>query len=111
MMKENCQALKISIWMLVVSFIVLVFFQLLNAIILCDIIEIIKDISLGIFSSSIVTIFFYTSAYRIEKRKLLENYWNEVRKILFNLNKIEYMSIDFDAHIIIGYIRERSDLI
>lgn len=107
-MKINCKAIKLSIEITIISLILLIIFQILYIKINYMIIDILTQIDLGIFSSSVITIFFYTSAYKIEKRKLLENYWNEIRKILINFEKVEYMDIDFKEDVLVGYIHEKS---
>lgn len=109
-MKVNCKAIWLSIIITIISLILLIFFQILYIKTNHMIIDILIQIDLGIFSSSAITIFFYTSAYKIEKRKLLENYWNEIRKILMNLKKIEYMNNNFKEEVIAGYIYEKSNV-
>lgn len=109
-MKVNCKALKISIWISSISLVFSIIFKILYLNTNNNILEFLHDIVLGIFCSTIITVFFYTSAYKVEKRKLLENYWNDIRKILMELYKVEYMQIDYNKEIIIGYIRESSNL-
>lgn len=109
-MKVNCKAIWLSIIITIISLILLIIFQFLDVKIEHIIIDVLVEMNLGIFSSSIITIFFYISAYKIEKRKLLGNYWNEIRKILINLSKIEYLNIDFKEDVIVGYIHEKSNV-
>ena len=108
-MEINCKAIKLSIEITIISLMLLINFQILDIKTNHMIIDILIQIDLGIFSSSVITIFFYTSAYKIEKRKLLENYWNEIRKILINFEKVEYMDIGFKEDVIVGYLHERSN--
>lgn len=107
-MNINCKALKISICISCISLIVLLIFTWLNIKYEYMIImNFIKDVALGIFCSSIITVFFYISAYKIEKKKLLERYWNAIRELLIQLYKIEYLDVKYDEEIIINYINER----
>lgn len=109
-MKINCRALRIAIIISTIYFILAVVFEMLFINIDGFVIEFFKDLTLGIFCSSMVTIFFYTSAYKTEKKKLLENYWNEVNKLLSGLYKIEYLNVDYDEKILINFIYEKRNL-
>ena len=66
-----------------------------------------KDVFLGSFCSSIVTVFFYISAYKVERKRVLEQYWNECRKLIIGLNSIDYMNIDYDKDIFVKFINEQ----
>lgn len=108
-MKVNCRALKISILISSSLLVLTIVFTGLNIKFQNNIIlEFIKEILLGFFCSSVVTIFFYTSAYKVEKIRLLERYWNEIRKLLNELYKIEYLNVEYDEKIIVNYIHEES---
>lgn len=108
-MEINCKAIKLSIEITIISLMLLINFQILDIKTNHMIIDILIQIDLGIFSSSVITIFFYTSAYKIEKRKLLENYWNEIRRILIELKKIDYMNIHFEEQVFIKFIKEQKN--
>lgn len=108
-MKVNCRALKISILISSSLLVLTIVFTGLNIKFQNNIIlEFIKEILLGSFCSSVVTIFFYTSAYKVEKIRLLERYWNEIRKLLNELYKIEYLNVEYDEKNIVNYIHEES---
>lgn len=108
-MKVNCRALKISILISSSLLVLTIVFTGLNLKFQNNIIlEFIREILLGSFCSSVVTIFFYTSAYKVEKVRLLEKYWNEIRKLLNELYKIEYLNVEYDEKIIVNYIHEES---
>ena len=68
-----------------------------------------KDIFLGSFCSSIVAVFFYISAYKVERKRVLEQYWNECRRMIIGLNDIEYLNIDYDKDIFIKFINEQKN--
>lgn len=72
-MKINCKAVKISIWISSISLILTICFALINAKYDNIFMELVKDIILGIFCSSVVTVFFYISAYKVERKKCLNN--------------------------------------
>lgn len=68
-----------------------------------------KDIALGAFCSSIVTVFFYISAYKVERKRVLEQYWNECRRMVIGLNNIDYLNIDYDKDIFVKFINEQKN--
>ena len=107
-MKVNCRALKISIWISSSLLVLALVFEFMdikfqNSIIM----GFIKDILMGTFCSSVVTIFFYGSAYKVEKIRLLEKYWNQIRILLNELYKIEYLDLEYNKELIINYINEK----
>lgn len=108
-MKVNCKASKLSIIISSILLIMAILFKLLYIKYNNDFTEFMKDIALGTFCSSIVTVFFYISAYRVEKKRVLEQYWNECRRMIIELNKIEYMNIDFDESIFVKFINEQKN--
>jgi len=106
-MKVNCRALKISILISSSLFILAIMFVFINIKFQNNIIvEFIKDILVGSFCSSVVTIFFYTSAYKVEKVRLLERYWQEIRILLNKLYKIDYLDLEYEQDLIINYINK-----
>ena len=106
-MKVNCKALKLSIWISGIFFAFSIISKIVDIKIGINLTNFIKDIMLGIFCSSIVTVFFYISAYKVERKKVLEQYWNEVRKILIELKKIDYMDIKFEPQVFIKFMNEQ----
>lgn len=40
---------------------------------------------------------------------MLEQYWNECRRMVIELNKIDYMDIDFEENIFIKFINEQKN--
>ena len=107
-MKVNCRALKLVIRISIILFIMALLFKVLDIKYSNNVTEFMKDCFLGSFCSSIITVFFYTSAYKVEKRKTLEQYWNECRKMIKGLYKIDYMNIDSDEDIFVNFIKEQS---
>lgn len=53
-----------------------------------------ENISLGILSSSFVTLIISISDYLVEKRNTLEYYYDEISEILVAFNKIKYVDIN-----------------
>ena len=106
-MKVNCKALKLSIWISSIFFVFSIISKILDIKIGSNLTTFIKDIMRGIFCSSIVTVFFYISAYKVERKKVLEQYWNEVRRILIELRKIDYMNINFEPNVFIKFMNEQ----
>lgn len=106
-MKVNCKALKLSIWISCIFFVFSIVSKIIDVKIGINLTTFIKDIMIGIFCSSIVTVFFYISTYKVERKKVLEQYWNEVRRILIELKKIDYMNIDFEPQVFIEFINEQ----
>lgn len=109
-MKVNCKALKVSIWISSVSLVLAICFKVIDVKYGNNFTGFMKDIILGIFCSSVVTVFFYSSAYKVERKKLLEQYWNEVRRLLIELRKIEYLNTEYEPNLLIGFINEKSKL-
>ena len=66
-MKVNCKALKLSIWISGIFFAFSIISKIVDIKIGINLTNFIKDIMLGIFCSSIVTVFFYISAYKVER--------------------------------------------
>lgn len=108
-MKVNCKALKLSICISGIFLILSIISKIVDVKIGIDLTSFIKDIMLGIFCSSIVTVFFYISAYKVERKKVLEKYWNEIRRILIELKKIDYMNIHFEEQVFIKFIKEQKN--
>ena len=72
-MKVNCKALKVSIWISSVSLLLAICFKAIDVKYGNNFTGFMKDIILGIFCSSVVTVFFYSSAYKVEKKSCLNN--------------------------------------
>lgn len=108
-MKVNCKASKLSIIISSILFIMAVLFKLLDIKYTNNFTGFMKDVTLGTFCSSIVTLFFYISAYKVEKKRVLEQYWNECRRMLIELNSIDYMNIDYDKDIFVKFINEQKN--
>lgn len=108
-MKVNCRASKLSIIISSILFVMAVLFQLLDIKYSNNFTGFMKDIVLGTFCSSIVTVFFYISAYKVERKRVLEQYWNECRRMIIGLNRIDYMNIDYDKNIFVKFINEQKN--
>lgn len=108
-MKVNCRASKLSIIISSILFVMAVLFQLLDIKYSNNFTGFMKDIALGTFCSSIVTVFFYTSAYKVERKRVLEQYWNECRIMIIGVDKIDYMNIDYDKNSFVKFINEQKN--
>ena len=108
-MKVNCKASKLAIIISSLLFVIAVLFKVLDVKYANDFSGFMKDITLGMFCSSIVTVFFYISAYKIERKRVLEQYWNECRNLIIGLNSIEYMNINYDKDIFVKFINEQKN--
>lgn len=108
-MKVNCRASKLSIIISSILFVMAVLFKLLDIKYSNNFTGFMKDIVLGTFCSSIVTVFFYISAYKVERKRVLEQYWNECRRMIIGLNRIDYMNIDYDKNIFVKFINEQKN--
>ena len=106
-MKVNCRASKLAIIISSILFIMAILFKLLDIKYLNNFTGFMKDIFLGSFCSSIVTVLFYISAYKVERKRVLEQYWNECRKLIIGLNGIDYININYDKDIFIKFINEQ----
>lgn len=108
-MKVNCRALKLAIIISNILFIMAILFKLLDIKYSNNFTGFMRDIFLGSFCSSIVTVFFYSSAYKVERKKVLEQYWNECRKFIIGLNGIDYININYDEDVFIKFINEQKN--
>ena len=108
-MKVNCKASKLAIIISTILFVMAILFKLLDIKYSNNFTGFMKDIFLGSFCSSIVTVFFYISAYKVERKRVLEQYWNECRRMIIGLNDIEYLNIDYDKDIFIKFINEQKN--
>lgn len=108
-MKVNCRASKLSIIISSILFVMAVLFKLLDIKYSNNLTGFMKDIVLGTFCSSIVTVFFYISAYKVERKRVLEQYWNECIRMIIGINRIDYMNIDYDKNIFVKFINEQKN--
>ena len=106
-MKVNCKASKLAIMISSILFIMAILFKVLDIKYSNNFTGFMKDVFLGSFCSSIVTVFFYISAYKVERKRVLEQYWNECRKLIIGLNSIDYINIDYDKDIFVKFINEQ----
>lgn len=109
-MKVNCKALKLSIIISITFMLLAIAFKVIDVNFENDVTTFLKDATIGVFCSSVVTIFFYSSAYNVEKKHTLERFWNECYKLLKELDKIEYMRLEFEKNVFIGFIHEKSSI-
>lgn len=108
-MKVNCRASKLSIIISSTLFLITILFKVLDIKYSNDFTGFMNEIALGMFCSSIVTVFFYISAYKVERKRVLEQYWNECKKMIIELNKIDYMNLNYDKNIFINFIKEQNN--
>lgn len=109
-MKEKCRALRVSILIATISFVVccllwtplpspfpqfaIQFFQMFFG---------------GILGSSFVTLLIYATEYQTQKRITLENIWNEASYINHGFKTIRYLHLDYSKEVVAGYLNEMCD--
>ena len=108
-MKVNCKASKLAIIISTILLVMAILFKLLDIKYSNNFTGFMKDIFLGAFCSSIVTVFFYISAYKVEKKRVLEQYWNECRRMVIEINNIDYLNIEYDKDIFVKFINEQKN--
>ena len=104
-MKSNCKALKTSIAICSISFAFIIvtylFFpyesQLYNTIL---------NIFIGIFGSGLVSLLISIPAYRVSKIKLLEDYWNELHRLIRVVDSIDYLFCYYNDDVLTNYLNE-----
>lgn len=108
-MKINCKAIKLAIGIIIIAFFLsLVCFGIGENYLLGNtIVKFCENICVGIFCSTLVTLFFYISNYKIEKEKLLTKFWDTCYKLIFNLNKVTYLETVYDRTLLLNFIKEK----
>ncbi len=73
-MKANCKALKLSIAISLISFIIIFVLAIITLYSNCKILEIILNIFIGVFGSGCVALLLSIPSYNVSKRQLLEKF-------------------------------------
>lgn len=105
-MKTKCKILKLSI---IISIIFLILFSIFFFMYKHNentLFEYIYNISLGLFGSSFVVFLTSITEYRVAKTQLLENIWNESRKLNIQLHKIRPIHSYIDDDTLVNYVNE-----
>lgn len=105
-MKASCKALKLSIFISGISLSLVVIFIYLVFEYECQIYEILLNIFISLFGSSFVALLLAIPAYIVNKRQLLEKYWQEVYRLIVSISNIDYLFNKYSDDAVVGYIRE-----
>ena len=108
-MKANCKALKLSIVIssiLILLILILVFFVLKTN---NKLLEIVLNVSIGIFGSGCVALLMSIPAYNVSKRQLLEKYWQETKRLIEAVSKVDYLFNEYSEELVISYVNELKD--
>lgn len=103
-MKASCKALKLSILLGVIFTILTIILSTLSLNYQYEIIDILLNVSIGLFGSTIVALLLNIPAYNVAKRQLLEKFWNESRKLIFAFSKVDYLLNEYNKDNVINYI-------
>lgn len=110
LMKEKCQALRVSIAITIVSFLICcLLWAPLPSPFSPHVISFFQMFFGGILGSSFVTLLIYATEYRIQKRITLENVWNEASRINRGFKVIQYLYLPYSKEIVAGYLSEIRD--
>lgn len=105
-MKNNCNLLRVTIFIFFVSVILIfIFFNYCSN----DVTKLLLNISIGIFSSTTLALFLNISSYLTSKDHTLNECYNMYSKKLAEIFKIEYYNCDVNKKTMLGYIKEKSD--
>lgn len=106
-MKANCKALKLSLMISIISLIIVLFLSiLLIKLKNNDTVNILLNISIGVFGSGFVTLLLCIPAYKESKRQLLDNYWIELKKIIMQFYKLDFLFFSYNPKTVISYLNE-----
>ena len=107
-MKNNCQALELSIKICIISFAFICFFFWLLAITNFNnkFIETLLNISIGVLGSGCVSLLLTIPAYNISKMETLTQFFNKVLEISNNIGCITYLYNEFNDETLISYVGE-----
>ena len=108
-MKANCKALKLSIVITIVSFILVTIFSILVLNNECKLLDILLNIFIGILGSGCVTLLIAIPSYNVSKRQLLEKYWHETKRLIEILSDVKFLFNEYDEEVIVSYINELKD--
>lgn len=103
-MKASCKSLKLSIILGVVFTVSTIILSILSLNYQYEIIDILLNISIGLFGSTIVALLLNVPAYNVAKRQLLEKFWNESRRLISAFSKIDYLLNEYNEENVINYI-------
>lgn len=106
MMKANCKALKLSLAISISLLCIILFLLYFVLNYECKLLNIIFNIIVGIFGSSIVALFMAIPAYTVSKRQLLERYYQETKKLIESIARINYLFNELDDDLVVSYVNE-----
>lgn len=67
---------------------------------------ILYDIALAIFGSALLGLIMSLTEYFVERRKAMEQFWNEARKVVQQFRNIRYINVDVPHELILACFRE-----
>lgn len=71
---------------------------------------ILYDISMAVFGSALLGAIMSLTEYFVERRKVMEQFWDEARKVLNELRKIRYINVDAPHELIYAcFLEEESN--
>lgn len=88
-MKGKKYGIIVSVITMIVSLILIIFVNLCDK----ENYELLSNIFIGVFGSSVVTLIILISDYIVAKREALEDYYSQVYKIIVAFGKIKYVRI------------------
>ena len=97
-MKANCKALKVSIIISSIFFILIIYENKL--------LEVLLNIFIGLFGSGCVALLLAIPAYNVSKRQLLEKYWQETRRLIEKFSNLQFLFNEYSDDVIVSYVNE-----
>lgn len=105
-MKAKCKALELSIFICGISILLICFFSKLYLEFEYTELEILLNVSIGLFGSSCVTLFIAIPEYTTNKRQLLEKYGEETKRIRHEFYDLKYLFNEYSNDVVVSYIHE-----
>lgn len=105
-MKAKCKALELSIFICGFSLLFIYFFAKLYLEFKYPELELLLNISIGLFGSSCVTLFILIPEYTTSKRQLLEKYGEETKRIMREFYDLKYLFNEYNNDTVVSYIHE-----
>lgn len=105
-MKANCKSLKLSIILSIIFVLLTAILAIISLNYKCEIIEVLLNVSIGLFASTVVALLLNIPAYNVSKRQLLEKFWHESRRLITLFSKIDYLLNEYNEENFINYINE-----
>ena len=105
-MKANCKALKLSIAISLISFIIIFVLAIITLDSNCKILEIILNIFIGVFGSGCVALLLSIPSYNVSKRQLLEKFWQEAKELIRKISDIQFLFNEYTDDTVVSYLNE-----